>query len=248
MARLTFLGTADAFNSGGRGHSAYWIDDAEGSYTVDFGPTALMAAQRLGLPLERLDGVFLTHLHGDHLGGLAVLLVALRFQTERTRPLVIAGPPGTRARVEQLLRATFPSLIDGSPFALRWPEWQVPGEISVLGRRVRTIRAAHDKVAVAASLRVEASDVTLAFSGDTGWQAGLPGLVEGADAFVCECSNVEPGYPAHLSVAELVQHRDALRVGRLFVSHLSVGSRAAAAEAAGLRATVADDGLVVEVG
>ncbi|MCA9548331.1 MAG: MBL fold metallo-hydrolase [Myxococcales bacterium] len=245
MTRLLCLGTADAFAHGARGNACYWIEDAAGVVAVDFGPTALMQARRFGCDLARLDGLYLTHLHGDHIGGLPVLLVELVYGQKRTRPFTIAGPPGTQARVEALWAATFPSVLEGLPFEFRWLEWDVPGAVPALGRTVHAIQARHDRLAVATSLRIDGPRHRLAFSGDTGWQPELAALVQGADLFVCECSGVDTGYWGHLSVAELVQHRDELQVGRLVVSHLSVESRAAAHRTAALRATVADDGLVL---
>ncbi len=243
LTRLTFLGTADAYAAGGRGHACYWLEDGLGTVAVDFGPTALMQARRFGCDLNALDGVFLTHLHGDHIGGLPVLLVELRYGQRRTRPFTIAGPPGTRARVEALWQATFPSVLDGLTCPIEWVEWQVPGEVSVLGRRVQAISAQHDRLAEATSFVVRGPDGALAFSGDTGWQPALAALVAGVDCFVTECSSVAAGYWGHLSVEELVAHRDELAVGRLVVSHLSDESRAAAlAQSDALRADVADDG------
>ncbi len=248
MTRLTFLGTADAFNGAGRAHSCYWVDDALGAFTVDFGPTALMQCHKLGMDLSALDGVFLTHLHGDHIGGLAVLLIQLQFVTRRTRPLIIAGPPGTEARVTELRENAYPSLLrTGLPFPLVFHTWRVPGTVEVLQRRITTIRALHDRFAVATSFRVEGPEHTLAFSGDTGWQADLAPLVRDADLFVCECSGVDSGYWAHLSVAELEANRDALAPRRMLVSHLSEASRAAALASTALRAEVADDGVVIEL-
>ncbi len=247
--RLTFLGTADAFNGAGRAHSCYWVDDTHGAYTVDFGPTALMQCKRLGREPDQLDGVFLTHLHGDHIGGLAVLLIHLQFVAGRTRPFVIAGPAGTEDRVTQLRESAYPSLLRGGlPFPLLYRHWKVPGEVEVLGRRVRAIRARHDRFSMATSLRVHGSDYALAFSGDTGWQDGLAELSTGVDAFVCECSGVKAGYWAHLSVEELEAHRAALSPRRFFVSHLSEESRVAAAASETLAAEIADDGLVVDFG
>lgn len=249
MARLTFLGTADAFASGGRANSAYWVDDHHGSYAVDFGPTTLTQCKALGRDPDDLDGVLLTHLHGDHIGGLALLLIDLEFRAGRTRPFVIAGPPGHQARVNELRSSAFPALLrKGLSYALRFETTAVPGTVEMLGRKVSAIRARHDRLAVASSLVVDDGLRRLAFSGDTGWHAPLPELVRGADAFVCECSSAVRHYWAHLSVEEIDEHRGELDVGVLFLSHLGVDSRRVATErAAELGVTVADDGLVVTI-
>ena len=248
---LTFLGTADAFNSAGRGNSCYWIDDAQGSYVVDFGPTALLQCRRLGLDPGRLDVVYLTHLHGDHIGGLALLYIDLLFIRRRTRPLVICGPPGTQARVEALLDSAYPAVVaKGAGFDLRYREWDVPGVHQDGIRRIHTLRARHDNHAIASSLRIEAAgEPTLAFSGDTGWQPELVDLVAGADAFICECSMVDAIFWGHLSLEEIRGYRAELRVGQLFLSHLGDESRVAAMAAADeLNLRVAEDGLRVTLG
>ena len=249
MPTLTFLGTSDAFNGGGRGHSCYWIEDRLGTFTVDFGPTALQQVWRTGHTPDAIDGIYVTHLHGDHIGGLAILLIDQQYRGRRTRPLTIAGPPGLRARVQKLRESAYPqTLIAPLPFEVRFVEWAVPGTAVVLGRAVQTIRAKHDEFAIAASLTIQVDGVTIAFSGDTGWQGSLAELVEGAQIFVCECSAVEAGFDSHLSVAELAEHRAKILVDRLILSHLSLASREAASAVADQREwTVADDGLVIDI-
>ncbi len=250
MVRLTFLGTSDAFNGGGRRHSCYWVDDHAGAFAVDFGPTALLAVEREGLDLGRLDAVYLTHMHGDHIGGLALLLCALQHAHARRRPLTVAGPPGHEARLAALIDSSYPSLARGGlgfPLVLR--RWRVPGAVWLGGREVTAIRARHDKHAVACSIRVETDGVGLAFSGDTGWQPELARLAEGSDLFVCECTDVSSRYAGHISLDALAAHRAELKTARLYLSHLSAASRAAACDrAAALDLTVADDGLVLEIG
>lgn len=62
-------------------------------YLVDAGVDAARNLQLWKVPLDRIDGVLITHLHSDHIGGLA----EIRLQTwvaGRKMPLKVYGPPG----------------------------------------------------------------------------------------------------------------------------------------------------------
>lgn len=249
MTRVTFLGTGDAFNGAGRAHSCYWVDDPHGAYAVDFGPTALMQCKRLGREPDALDAVYLTHLHGDHIGGLAVLLVDLQYRVRRTRPLRILGPPGTAERVHLLRASAYSStLVSGLPFPLSIETFPVPGGANDGPRRITSIRALHGAERDAASLRIEADGRRLVFSGDSGWQPALAALADEADLFICECSMVQRGYDGHTSLEELTEHRDTIRARRLILSHLSDESRAETDRMRAIGAEPADDGWVIELG
>lgn len=54
------------------------------------------------LKLSKLEKIFITHLHGDHLFGLPGLLSSRAYQGGMT-PLTLYGPPGTRKFVETSL-------------------------------------------------------------------------------------------------------------------------------------------------
>ena len=249
MARLTCIGTADAFNAGGRGHSCYWVEDDLGNYMVDFGPTALLKCQTLDLDLDTLDGIYITHMHGDHIGGLASLLVYLMYRLERERPLTLAGPPGLQKSIAHLWESAYPSILQkGVSFPLVFKTFEVPGATEIMGRKLVSIRAKHDRMAAAASILIDNGRESLAFSGDTGWQDALPTLVRDAHLFVCECTEVESGYWGHLSVEELMQYRSKLKVEQLLLSHFSEPARAMATRQTQiLDAWIADDGMMVEV-
>jgi ribonuclease BN (tRNA processing enzyme) len=180
---LTFLGSGDAFNAGGRAHSCYLLEDGDGSScTVDFGATALMALKRIGKHSAALSSVLLTHLHGDHFAGLPFLLIDGIFREVRG-PLTIAGPIGVEDRVRTLSRTCYPDIFtDTLPFELHFIEWQDDVEVTVDGRRVLPVPAIHQDLPERAySLRItRPGGRRLAFTGDTGWSERLPALLDGA--------------------------------------------------------------------
>ena len=71
--KVTVVGSGDAFGSDGRSHTCFRLDVLNRCVLVDFGASAIVAWQRLKLDLDDIDAVVLTHLHGDHFGGMAEL-------------------------------------------------------------------------------------------------------------------------------------------------------------------------------
>src|SRR5207244_13298446 len=65
------------------------------------------ALRRCGVGPEAIDTVVLSHLHGDHFGGLPFLVLDGQFR-RRTRPLTVAGPAGVEARVRAAMEVLFP--------------------------------------------------------------------------------------------------------------------------------------------
>ena len=103
--KLHILGCGDAFGSDGHNQSAYLIEAEDRLFLLDCGPTTLLAMKRAAIEPCRLDMIFLSHLHGDHFGGVPFFLIEYLYREPRTRPLTIAGPTGTEARVRRLLEA-----------------------------------------------------------------------------------------------------------------------------------------------
>lgn len=239
------LGCGDAFSSGGRLQTCYWLEWAGGRVLADCGATALVGIQRAGLDPGTLDGIVLTHLHGDHFGGVPFLLLQQHFVGKRTRPLVIAGPEGAEARVNQLLATLFPGT---DTLSLRFPlrfEVLAPGvRVEVVGLEVESFLMVHPSGAPSLGHRLEFSGRTIAFSGDTEWNEALVPLARGADLFVCECYAADAGIRYHLDYETLMQHRGDLTCKRILLTHLG---EAALAGRAGFAAQVAEDGMVLKI-
>src|SRR5487761_2726812 len=97
--KLTIVGCGDASGSGGRFNTCFRPETAKRTLVVDFGASALPALKAQALDPNRIDAIVLSHLHGDHFGGLPFLLIDGQLLARREKPLLIAGPPGTRARL-----------------------------------------------------------------------------------------------------------------------------------------------------
>jgi len=240
--KIIALGSGDAFCSGGRGHTAWLVEDAQGAYAVDFGATALQSLRRLG---RELDAIYFTHLHGDHFAGWPFLLVDAVYRARRTAPLSVCGPPGTSQTLQTLWATCYATAAaEPLPFPLSVREI-APGESArIAGRTVSAFQARHMRAPhVALSLRID----ELAFTGDTGAHEGLTALARGARALCAECTNLAAGDEKHLSWAELRDLLPRLGVRRVLLGHLGSEARAARslieqeARSLGLDLRVCDD-------
>ena len=248
--QLVVVGSADAFNSAGRGHSCYWLEDAaRRPLMIDFGGTALQGLARLDLDPRALGGVLLTHLHGDHFGGLPFLQVALTYQRPRSEPLVVVGPPGSAERVRALVEITYGEVLRETAFRFEVRELAPGGSLEVEGARVEAFAAVHqDPPERPLCLRVTGRDGSVvAFSGDTEACEGLLAAAAGVDLLVGDCTGLAPPVGPHMTWIDWRAVLPSLTARRVVLSHLGADVRAAAPDAlAGVRGgppvELADDG------
>src|SRR3990172_4122777 len=73
--RLTIIGCGDAFGSGGRLQTALHLSAGASRTLIDCGASTLIGMHRLGLKPSEIDAGFISHLPGDHFGGLSWLLI-----------------------------------------------------------------------------------------------------------------------------------------------------------------------------
>jgi ribonuclease BN (tRNA processing enzyme) len=219
--RLTVLGSGDAFGAGGRFHSAYLTEAPGATFLLDCGPSILQAAKRVSWDLEKLDAVLLTHLHGDHFGGIPFLFMEYRYETPRTRPLAIYGPEGTERRVRALFAALYErTASEPLPFAVHYHELAAGESVRLGEARVTAVPVHHVPELTAFGYRVEAQGRSLLYSGDTAWTDELAAYARGVDLFVCECSTFETQLDIHVSYPQIAARARDLGCRRLVLSHL----------------------------
>lgn len=106
--RLQFIGSGDAFGSGGRFNTCFHVEGAGANFLIDCGATSLVALKRLPIERNAIDFILLTHFHLDHFGGVPFFMLDAQLVAKRRRPLTIAGPPGLPGWYDRLFSAAFP--------------------------------------------------------------------------------------------------------------------------------------------
>jgi ribonuclease BN (tRNA processing enzyme) len=246
--RLTIIGSGDAFGSGGRFNTCFLVEAVGRTILLDCGASSLVALKARKVDLNAIEGVLLSHLHGDHFGALPFLLLEYQFHTGRKRPFTIAGPPGTRERLNAACEVFFPrSSRNAWKFELEIAEITPGVPDALMGFAVSTAEVTHQSGAPSTAVRLALNGKVLAYSGDTEWTDALLGIADGADLFVIECYEYSRDVSGHMSFARLKEHRPRLRARRIMLTHMNPSMLVRIAEARAEGFEVAEDGLVVTV-
>ncbi len=240
--RVRFLGSGDAFGSGGRLQTCILLESGDDCCLLDCGASSLVALKRAGVDPSRIDTVLITHLHGDHFGGIPFLVLDGQFSGRRS-PLRIAGPPGLRERVAAAMEVFFPG--SGSArrkFEVELTELDADVAHAVGPLCVTPYEVVHACGAPPYALRVELDGRVVAYSGDTEWTLALARAASGADLFICEAYYFEKRVPFHLDYRTLAEHRAELDCKRLVITHMSADMLARVAD---LAVEAASDGYEI---
>jgi len=242
---VTFVGSGDSFGSGGRFNTCLLVDASGIRFCIDFGASSLIALERLGIPHNTIDTILLTHLHGDHCGGIPFLMVDAMLAAKRDRPLTIAGPPDTTERLKSVAAALMPGMEVMVPkFAITYVDMPTQRVHQIGPLKVLTYPAVHTKETNPTSLRVEVAGKVIAYTGDSEWTEHMPKLADGADLFIAECYFFQKPVRYHLNYPDIAKHRSEIRAKRVVLTHLG---REMLANLDNVSEQCAHDGLVVQL-
>jgi ribonuclease BN (tRNA processing enzyme) len=246
--QVRFVGSGDAFGSGGRFQACILLHAPghNGDVLLDCGASSLVAVKQQGHDPGQIGLVLVSHLHGDHFGGLPFLILDGQF-THRTRPLHIAGPAGARRRVQAAMEVLFPG---STQVQRRFPVHfhqltdRQPHQFEHGGLVVVPYEVVHASGAPALALRVAWQGHTIAYTGDTEWTETLIEVAHGADLLIAEGYTDQRKIRFHLDVATLQQHAGRLAARRVILTHLSAELLARADE---LGWETASDGMTLQL-
>ncbi len=244
VVQVRFVGSGDAFGSGGRWQTCIRVAAGGMVLLVDCGATSLTALKSQGLDPDAVDAVLVTHLHGDHFGGLPFLILDGQF-SRRSRPLLIAGPPGIRARLTEAMETLFPgsSRVERR-FKVEVAELAADGTPAGLGAaRIRGWEVDHASGAPSLAVSVELGGATFGYSGDTQWTPALSQASRGAGLFAVEAYTFDRRVRYHLDYLTLQEHLDDLPAERIVLTHMSMAMLSRLADA---DLPAAYDGMLID--
>jgi ribonuclease BN (tRNA processing enzyme) len=175
-----------------------------------------------GVEPSQIEGILLTHLHGDHFGGVPFFILDAQLVSRRAHPLIVAGPPGLKERMLEAMEVLFPGSSRVEPrFPLKFIELAEEEEAWVGPLSVTPYTVMHPSGAPAYALRIEHKGKVLTYSGDTQWIDSLSRAASGADLLICEAYFFSKKVPNHLDYQTLIDHWEELDCSRLVLTHMS---------------------------
>jgi ribonuclease Z len=228
--RVTLLGTGTPFPNAERFGSAILVEAASKKLLFDCGRGVVIRLTQAGVNPTDLDGLFLTHLHSDHVVGIPDLWLSGWF-LGRSKPLPIWGPPGTRSMAEHLVQAfgfdirirqATPDPLPAKGVEIDAKEIE-QGEIYNDGlTRVSAFLVDHGTVKPAFGYRIDSVGHSVVISGDTKFCQNLVDFAKGADCLIHAAWSASWKNPAPPSMRSIASAEDAGRVFAIVKPKLAV--------------------------
>ena len=171
---------------------------------------------------DDLDGIWISHFHGDHTLGLPALLV--RFWEEgRNKPLTIMGQKGIEDYFHQLIDIAYTGFEDRLKFPINFIELEPNTKPEIFGLILSTAMNDHSRRDLA--LKIRDSENAVYYSGDGGPTAEGLILAEGCDLMIQESFHPDVEIPGHATAKEAIDAAIQISVSNLALVHIERGHR-----------------------
>lgn len=220
---IVFLGTGSPVPNADRQGPSLAIVAGGKAYLVDAGSGVVRQANsafQRGIPAlrpDQLDIAFLTHLHSDHTLGLPDLIFT-PWIAERTKPLRLYGPEGTKEMAAHILEAfkediqvRTTGLEGGNATGYKVDAHDVqPGDVYQDGNvSVRAFLVKHGSWKEALGYRFDAGSKSIVVSGDTVPAESVVEACAGCDALVHEVYAGSGSIKPSIDVAQWMKYMSA---------------------------------------
>lgn len=220
--KVQFLGSGDAFGSGGRLQSCILVENGPKQFLVDCGASAMISLNRYGIDPNRISLIIVSNLHGDHFGGIPYFIIDAQLNRKRTDSITLIGPSGLKKRFDQVMEAAFPGFLKSKlNYELVKVELSAGDHFITSGMTISPFKALHGESDDHLIYRIESQGKIFAYSGETEWTESLINAAQGADLLVAESYFYAKKIRYHLDYRTLMANYTRLGAKRIVITHMS---------------------------
>jgi ribonuclease Z len=228
--RVTLLGTGTPIPVPDRFGPSTLVEAGGQKLLVDAGRGATIRLYQLGIPIGRIDALFLTHYHSDHTVGIPDLWLTGWLQSHfarRTAPFRVIGPIGAGVLMSNLERAYALDIkmriedekLPPDGVAVVVEEFCTDGVVYEQdGVKVIAFEVDHGaSIKPAYGYRIEYDGRVVVISGDTRWSENVLKFGTGADLLIHEVAIARPELMSEPYIKRILAHHTIPRdAGRIF--------------------------------
>lgn len=222
--KLTFLGTSAGQATKERNVSALGLqfDEEKRWYLFDCGEGTQRQIIQSSLSVEKLEAIFITHLHGDHYYGLPGLLSTKKLDGSSSA-LTIYAPQGMKKFLESAIDLSEENL----GYSVSLIEYKFEEEFCFEKFSLKVLPLLHSKESAAFYIKESAQGSSLIIAGDNAQPDILGKYLKNLDLLVHECTFTQEVYDKmptkylHTTARELGITVQKYHVKNLIANHIN---------------------------
>ena len=193
-----------------------------GAFLLDCGFTVPPQFWKEGMEVDGLDGLWISHFHGDHALGLPALLVRF-WEDGRQKALTLVSQEGIEPFTERALELAYPGFRKKITFPLTFLELEPGKQVDFEGLLLQSAQTFHSQRNLA--LRIDTMETSIYYSGDGGPSPACERLAKGCRLIVHEAFQMEDALPGHGNIIVSIDLARDCGASRLALVHIRRQSR-----------------------
>jgi len=214
--KLTMIGTGTVRSIDSRACSAYIIESPDSTLLIDCGPGSWLRLNDFKKDIIKIDHIFLTHFHPDHIIDLIMILFTrYHMPSQQPRSVHIWGATGLRQFFNLMVEA-FGDWLQDPMFKVIELQASIYN-ISNLTLTWLPVKHAPESI----GYRFETNQKVISIPGDSGYCQEIMNLSQDADIAILECSFPDDkAEDYHLTPSQVGEIARQASIQKLILSHL----------------------------
>ena len=183
--KLTILGSGTSAPLLDRSNAGYLLETGNLKFLLDSGAGTIRRLLEVRADLFKINNIFYTHLHNDHINDLGAIIWSNNYGGTRKNALNLYGPRGFKKYynilVNQLLK---PHKLY---FDVNIKELK-KSQLKIGGVTIKTYEIKHSSTTKSIAYRIEFKGKSFVYTGDAEYQKSIAEIAKNCDALLTECS------------------------------------------------------------